>query len=94
MGEVSSEELAAMTYQGLMASQRAHPVDSYVTLVGAKGTGRVVLSVTPATPRPGLPMPCAWSMSSDRYEGATHGRLLLAMIRRSRSAASGGHRVN
>jgi hypothetical protein len=43
MGEVTREELAAMTDQELLAYERAHPGDPYVTLVKAKGMQRVAL---------------------------------------------------
>jgi hypothetical protein len=43
MGEVTREELAAMTDQELLAYERAHPGDPYVTLLRAKGMQRVAL---------------------------------------------------
>jgi hypothetical protein len=43
MGQVTREELAAMTDQELLAYERAHPGDPYVTLLRAKGMQRVAL---------------------------------------------------
>jgi hypothetical protein len=45
MGEVTREELAAMTDQELLAYERAHPGDPYVTLLRAKGMQRVAPAV-------------------------------------------------
>ena len=43
MGEVSRDELAAMTDQELSASEREHHGDPYTTLLQAKGMQRVAL---------------------------------------------------
>jgi len=43
MGEVTREELAAMTDQELLAYEREHHGDPYMTLVKAKGMQRVAL---------------------------------------------------
>jgi hypothetical protein len=43
MGEVTREELAAMTDQELLTYEREHPGDPYVTLLRAKGMQRVAL---------------------------------------------------
>ena len=43
MGEVTREELAAMTGQELLAYKREHYGDPYITLVKAKGMQRVAL---------------------------------------------------
>ena len=43
MGEVTREELAAMTDQELFAYEREHHGDPYMTLVRAKGMQRVAL---------------------------------------------------
>lgn len=43
MGEVTREELAAMTDQELSAYEREHHGDPYMTLVKAKGMQRVAL---------------------------------------------------
>ena len=43
MGEVTREELAAMTDQELSASEREHHGDPYMTLLQAKGMQRVAL---------------------------------------------------
>jgi hypothetical protein len=43
MGEVTREELAAMTDQELLAYEREHHGDPYVTLLRAKGMQRVAL---------------------------------------------------
>ena len=43
MGEVTREELAAMSDQELLAYERAHHGDPYVTLLRAKGMQRVAL---------------------------------------------------
>jgi hypothetical protein len=43
MGEVTREELAAMTDQELLASEREHYGDPYMTLLQAKGMQRVAL---------------------------------------------------
>ena len=43
MGEVTREELAAMTDQELLAYEREHHGDPYVTLLKAKGMQRVAL---------------------------------------------------
>ncbi|MFL6083527.1 MAG: hypothetical protein ACJ74F_10025 [Mycobacterium sp.] len=43
MGEVTHEVLAAMTDQELLAYEREHHSDPYMTLVGAKGMQRVAL---------------------------------------------------
>ena len=43
MGEVTREELAAMTDQELSASEREHHGDPYTTLLQAKGMQRVAL---------------------------------------------------
>jgi hypothetical protein len=43
MGEVTREELAAMTDQELLAYEREHPGDPYMSLLRAKGMQRVAL---------------------------------------------------
>jgi hypothetical protein len=43
MGEVTREELAAMTDQELLAHEREHHGDPYMSLVKAKGMQRVAL---------------------------------------------------
>jgi len=43
MGEMSREELSAMTDQELLAYEREHHGDLYVTLLRAKGMQRVAL---------------------------------------------------
>jgi hypothetical protein len=43
MGEVTREELAAMTDQELLAYEREHHGDPYMTLLKAKGMQRVAL---------------------------------------------------
>jgi hypothetical protein len=43
MGECTREELAAMTDQELLAYEREHHGDPYMTLVKAKGMQRVAL---------------------------------------------------
>jgi len=43
MGEVTREELSAMTDQELLAYEREHHGDPYMTLVKAKGMQRVAL---------------------------------------------------
>ena len=43
MGEMTREELAAMTDQELLAYEREHHGDLYVTLLRAKGMQRVAL---------------------------------------------------
>ena len=43
MGEVTREELAAMTDHELSASEREHHGDPYLTLLQAKGMQRVAL---------------------------------------------------
>jgi hypothetical protein len=43
MGEVTREELAAMTDQELLAYEREHHGDLYVTLLRAKGMQRIAL---------------------------------------------------
>ena len=43
MAEVTREELAAMTDQELLAYEREHPGDPYMTLLRAKGMQRVAL---------------------------------------------------
>ena len=43
MGEVTREELAAMTDEELLAFERAHHGDLYMSLVRAKGMQRVAL---------------------------------------------------
>jgi hypothetical protein len=43
MGEVTREELAAMTDQELLAYEREHHGDPYLTLLRAKGMQRVAL---------------------------------------------------
>ncbi len=43
MGEVTREELAAMTDQELLASEREQYGDPYMTLLQAKGMQRVAL---------------------------------------------------
>ena len=43
MAEVTREELAAMTDQELLAYEREHHSDPYVTLLRAKGMQRVAL---------------------------------------------------
>ena len=43
MGEMTREELAAMTNQELLAYEREHCGDPYVTLLRAKGMQRVAL---------------------------------------------------
>ena len=43
MGEVTREELAAMTDQELLAYEREHYSDPYLTLLRAKGMQRVAL---------------------------------------------------
>jgi hypothetical protein len=43
MGEVTREELAAMTDQELLAYEREHPGDPYATLLRANGMQRVAL---------------------------------------------------
>ena len=43
MGEVTREELTAMTDQELLAYEREHHGDPYMTLVKAKGMQRVAL---------------------------------------------------
>jgi hypothetical protein len=43
MGEVTREELAAMTDQELLASEREHHGDPYMSLLRAKGMQRVAL---------------------------------------------------
>ena len=43
MGEVTREELAAMTYPELLAYEREHHGDPFMTLVKAKGMQRVAL---------------------------------------------------
>jgi hypothetical protein len=43
MAEVTREELAAMTDQELLAYEREHHGDPYVTLLRAKGMQRVAL---------------------------------------------------
>ncbi len=43
MGEVTREELVAMTDQELLAYEREHHGDPYMTLVKAKGMQRVAL---------------------------------------------------
>jgi hypothetical protein len=43
MGEVTREELAAMTDQELLAYEREHHGDPYMTLVSAKGMQQVAL---------------------------------------------------
>ena len=43
MGEVTREELAAMTDQELLAYEREHHGDPYMTLLRAKGMQRVAL---------------------------------------------------
>jgi hypothetical protein len=43
MGEVTREELAAMTDQELLAYEREHHGDPYMTLLEAKGMRRVAL---------------------------------------------------
>ena len=45
MGEVTREELAAMTDQELLAYEREHHGDPYMTLVKAKGMQRVALQL-------------------------------------------------
>ena len=45
MGEVTREELSAMTDQELLAYEREHHGDPYVTLVKAKGMQRVALQL-------------------------------------------------
>ena len=45
MGEVTREELAAMTDQELLAYEREHHGDPYMTLVRAKGMQRVARAV-------------------------------------------------
>jgi hypothetical protein len=45
MSEVTREELAAMTGQDLLAYEREHPGDPYMTLVNAKGMQRVALQL-------------------------------------------------
>ena len=43
MGEMTREELAAMTGQELLAYEREHHGDPYMTLLKAKGMQRVAL---------------------------------------------------
>jgi hypothetical protein len=43
MGEMTREELAAMTDQELLAYEREHHGDPYMTLLKAKGMQRVAL---------------------------------------------------
>ena len=43
MGEVTREDLAAMTNQELLAYEREHPGDLYMSLLKAKGMVRVAL---------------------------------------------------
>ena len=45
MGEVTREELAAMTDQELLAYEHEHHGDPYVTLLRAKGMQRVALQL-------------------------------------------------
>ena len=45
MGEVTREELAAMTDHELSASEREHYGDPYMTLLQAKGMQRVALQL-------------------------------------------------
>ena len=45
MGEVTREELAAMTDHELLASEREHYGDPYMTLLQAKGMQRVALQL-------------------------------------------------
>jgi hypothetical protein len=48
MGEMTREELVAMTDQELLAYDREHHGDPYMTLVSAKGMQRVVLTAAEA----------------------------------------------
>jgi hypothetical protein len=43
MGEMTREQLSAMTGQELLAYEREHPGDPYVTLLRANGMQRVAL---------------------------------------------------
>ena len=45
MGDMTREELAAMTDQELLAYEREHHGDPYMTLVGAKGMQRVAVQL-------------------------------------------------
>ena len=45
MGEVNREDLAAMTDPELLAYEREHPGDPYMTLLRAKGMVRVALQL-------------------------------------------------
>ena len=45
MGEVTREQLAAMTDQELLAYEREHHGDPYMTLLRAKGMHRVALQL-------------------------------------------------
>ena len=77
MGEVTREELAAMTDQELLAYEREHPVDPYVTLLRAKGMGRVALQCWHA----GMPR-----TKADREAEAEARRRLLQKLLSSDSA--------
>ncbi|MEA2618440.1 MAG: hypothetical protein QOE72_4223 [Chloroflexota bacterium] len=48
MGEMTREELSAMTDRELLAYEREHHGDPYMTLVSAKGMQRVDLTAAEA----------------------------------------------
>jgi len=72
MGEVSRDELAAMTDQELLAYEREHHGDPYMSLLRAKGMQRVALQF--------WHVGAAWNKADREAQAEARRRLLQKLI--------------
>ena len=72
MGEVSRDELAAMTDQELLAYEREHHGDPYMSLLRAKGMQRVALQF--------WHVGAAWNKADREAEAEARRRLLQKLL--------------
>ena len=72
MGEVSRDELAAMTDQELLAYEREHHGDPYMNLLRAKGMQRVALQF--------WHVGAAWNKADREAEAEARRRLLQKLL--------------
>ncbi len=72
MGEVSRDELAAMTDQELLAYEREHHGDPYMSLLRAKGMQRVALQF--------WHVGAAWTKADREAEAEARRRLLQKLL--------------